>query len=210
MNEESVINYIIINLDMFSRLHPNLFVHLDRNNHFIVTSKTMANIIGAQTIANMYKLHDTKKLIKDLNVFFTLIIDVLTIEIVENNLNSLQIIKIICREFKLAFNGPPDINNAGLYGLIETYKNNELILQLENSIIFIKESIDNILSKTTKLECPEEHFIDEDWERAMNIVPYLQREHVNTYKYYINYSSVLTLNIFNGYDWSTLKRQLSE
>jgi protein-tyrosine phosphatase len=214
-NMENVILHILIDLDMFSRLGPNLSIHLDRNNHFIVTSKYMANIYGAQTIANICKSHNTKKLVQDLNNFFKLIICILNTELgngKNNNLESIKKISIICREFKLAYNGLPDVKDGGIFGLTETYKNDKLILQLKNTISFAKESIDHVqltlaklkleeLDKATLVKCPEIHFTDDDWHKVMNIIPSLEKEYVDVYKYYINYSSVLTLNIFNGYNW---------
>jgi protein-tyrosine phosphatase len=192
---------ILINFDMFSRLGPNLSVHLNRDNIFIVTSKEWASIKGIQTIANIYKQHTTQKLINDLHDFFQKINNVLN-----KNIHDTKLVNIICREFKLACNGLPNVMHGGLNGLIETYKNDPLILQLKNAISHIQDSINNIKKITNKLlitnnTCPESNFTDNDWEDIMSVVPSLQSEYVGIYKYYINYSSILTLNIFDKYNW---------
>lgn len=204
---------ILVDLDMFSRLGPNLYIHLDRNGRFIVTSKNWAFISGTQTLVTICKSHMTQKLINDLHNFFGLIIDILNVELEKINnddddkLKSIKMVSVICREFKLAYVGLPSVLNGGLNGLVETYKNDNLILQLKNVISYAYESI-NIIKKTlntitqnNNLECPEKTFTNDDWENAMHIIPSLQSEYVNMYKYYINYSSILTLNIFDKYNW---------
>ena len=221
---------IIVEFDKFSRMGPNLFVHSDRNDKFIVTAKNIAGLLGAQTIANMFKSHETQTLIEKLNEFFAFVINFLNKELANAKTNkstkSIKMVSIVCREFKLAYNGLPDTNNTGIFGLIETYKNDELALQLENTIIFIKETIDQIHSSLKQLKsdefnninvcnnnnnnnisdlvnCPEAHFTDDDWAEIMNRVPLLEQEYVGMYKYYINYSLILTINLFNfqNYDW---------
>jgi protein-tyrosine phosphatase len=210
--DDAIVN-ILIDLDMFSRLGPNISVHLDRNEHFIITAKYLSNIIGVQTMANIIKSHSTKTLVTDLHNFTQKIINVLNdkLEIVKQNNNeeikvqSIKLISIICREFKLAYTGLPDIKNGGMQGLMETLKNDPSILQLKNAISFMKESIESIKKTLDKLQlvqdddiinCPEIHFTDDEWEEHMKIVPSLNTEYVGLYKYYINYSSILTLNQF--------------
>lgn len=210
---EDTILKILVDLDMFSRLGPNLYIHLDRNGHFIVTSKNWAPFCGVQTLTNICKSHTTQKLINDLHNFFGLMINILNMELekINNNdddkLKSIKNISVICREFKLAYVGLPNVIDGGLIGILETYKNDNLILQLKNVISYAYESINeikkrlNIITQNTNLECPEKTFTNDDWENAMRIVPSLQSEYVNMYKYYINYSSILTLNIFDKYNW---------
>lgn len=212
--DNNKISYILKNLDMFSRLPQNLSVHLDRNNNFIITAKYMSYVIGAQTSANIFKSHSTKKLIKDLHDFTQLIINVINDEFEnlqddktskDKKIKCAKIISIICREFKLAYNGLPD-TRGGIFGLTETYKNDNSVLQLKNAISYMKESIDltkkklgililNELDKSDALiDCPEIYFTDDDWENTMKIIPLLKTEYVGIFKYYINYSLILSLN----------------
>jgi protein-tyrosine phosphatase len=214
------IKNILIDLDMFSRLGPNLSVHMDRHDHFIITAKYLSNFIGAQTVANIAKTHSTKKLVTDLYNFTKKIMDVLIekLEIVKENTNdkitsqSTNIISIICKKFKLAYIGLPDIKNGGMQGLIETYKTDPLILPLKNAISFMKESIDSIKLELDKLQLeqindatfPEINFTDEEWEDHMHLIPSFNIEYVGLYEYYINYSLILSLNQLtytNGINW---------
>lgn len=217
LNMDNIVTDILIDLDMFSRLPPNVSVHLDRNGHFIITAQYLSNILGTQTIANIVKAHNTKKLIKDLHNFGQKIVNVMAseLEFIKENIDknvdiniitqSVKIISVICREFKLAYYGLPDIENGGMQGLVETLKTNSLILQLKNAINFIKESVEFAKKSLNKLQlekiddlvnCPEIHFTDEEWEDHMKIIPSLNKEYVGIFKYYINYSSILTFNQF--------------
>ena len=200
---------ILVDLDMFSRLPANTLVHLNRNNHFIITAQQGAYIIGVQTLANMWKVHTTEKLITDLQNFSKKIIDILQTELnlisqdLINKYEHIKIILIICREFKLAYNGLPNTLNSGMNGLLQTLKTDPLFTTLFDVIIFMKDTIKNIKKTINMLEldgyCPEINFSDDDWAEAMSIVPLLQKEYVGIYKYYINYSSVLTLNQLKFY-----------
>lgn len=180
-------NYILIHLNTFSGSEPALSTNLIRNGQFIITKKEVENISSAQALADMCKSHDIQPLIKKLNEIFEMIINMVTEEL-ENikqnqNVESIKKVLVICREFELAYIGPSDIYNAGLYGLIETYKNDALASQLENTIMLIKEFIDfsyytlkNLkydklditdlieqLSQRSKTkESSEEYFSDED------------------------------------------------
>lgn len=210
MNTIKQIEDILIDLDMFSRLPANTMVHLSRDNHFIITAQCGAYIVGVQTIANIWKVHTTKKLINDLQNFSQQIIDVLQTElkmITQDTINKyehIKIILIIYREFKLAFNGLPNTLNSGMSGLLQTLKNDPLFIKLLDVMIFMKDSINNVKKIINTLDldskyCPEVNFSDDDWEYIMNIVPLLKKEYVGIYKYYINYSSTLTFKQLNFY-----------
>ncbi len=207
MNTIMDIENILIDLDMFSRLPPNTLVHLNRHGHFIITGANGAHIYGLQTFANMWKEHTTEKLINDLYNFSQNIINILNNELnlvkqaleTTNKYEHIKIIMIICREFKLAYYGLPDTLNSGMKGLLKTYNTDPLFLKLLDVINTMKDSINNIKKIVNTLEiedkyCPEINFTDDDWESAMQIVPSLKKECVGICKYYINYSSVVTLN----------------
>ena len=207
---DSIILELLVDLDTFSRLPSNLSIHLDRNNHFIITAQSIAHIFGAQTIANLYKLHSTEKLVKDLDDFSKKLINVLNNELLIikyssqpiNESISIKRILILYREFKLAYNGLPDTNNGGMYGLLETFKRDPQLLNLMNVVVnmkknvnFIKKSINDLNKQASDVTyCPEIDFTDADWEKAMQIVPLLNKEYAGFIKYYINYSSTLIFN----------------
>jgi hypothetical protein len=219
MNSIIDIENILIDLDMFSRLPSNTFVHLNRYGHFIITAQTGAYIYGLQTITNMWKEHTTEKLITDFHGFSHNIINILNNELnlIKQELEQtikyehIKIIVIICREFKLAYYGLPNTLNSGMRGLLKTFNTDPLFLKLYDEINFIKDYIDKIKNIINTLEiddnyCPEINFTDEDWENVIQIVPSLKKECVGICKYYINYSSVVTLNQlkFNGNLWDEI------
>ncbi len=212
MNTIMDIENILIDLDMFSRLPANTQVHLNTHGHFIVTGQLGAHLYGVQTLVNIMKEHTTEKLINGLHNFSQNIVNILNNELnlVKQNLEStnkyehIKIIVIICREFKLAYYGLPDTLNTGMKGLLKTFHTDPLFLKLLDVITLMKDSIDNIKKSINSLQlddryCPEINFSDEDWENAMQIVPSLKKECVGICKYYINYSSVVTLNQLNFY-----------
>lgn len=212
-NLDDIILNFLVDLDMFSRLPPNVSVHLDRNNHFIITAQNISYIWGAQTIANALKSHTITKLIFDLDNFFNQIIKILANELEIINithdhnikLQSIKRILIICREFKLAYIGLPDTNKSGLCGLIETYKNDSRAWELANTINSAKKSFDYFGKMTNKIyaelknniqyddDCLESNFTDDDWENAMKNISSLKKEYTGLYKYYLGYSTALTL-----------------
>ncbi len=212
MNTIMDIENILIDLDMFSRLPAKTQVHLNTHGHFIVTGQLGAHFYGVQSLVNIMKEHTTEKLINGLHNFSQNIINILNNELnlVKQNLESankyehIKIIVIICREFKLAYYGLPDTLNTGMKGLLKTFHTDPLFLKLLDVITLMKDSIDNIKKSINTLQlddkyCPEINFSDEDWENAMQIVPSLNKECVGICKYYINYSSVVTLNQLNFY-----------
>ncbi len=212
MNTIMDIENILIDLDMFSRLPANTQVHLNTHGHFIVTGQLGAHFYGVQTLVNIMKEHTTEKLINGLHNFSQNIINILNNELnlVKQNLEStnkyehIKIIVIICREFKLAYYGLPDTLNTGMKGLLKTFHADPSFLKLLDVITLMKDSIDDIKKSINTLQlddkyCPEINFSDEDWENAMQIVPSLKKECVGICKYYINYSSVVTLNQLNFY-----------
>jgi len=190
MNNTTLVSYILINLDMFSRLPANTAVHKDRNNNFIITAKWLSYIMGAQTVANTLKGHTTEKLTNDLCDFFETILNVLN----DPNQNR-KTISIICRELKLAFSGLPEMIDGGIFGLIKTYQYDHMCEQLADTINFMKDSID-IFKRVNNIteDCPEIEFDDKDWIDAMSIVPSMKTEYVGLYDYYVNYAIPLSFN----------------
>ena len=192
---------ICIDLDMFSRLPVNTLVHLNRDNHFIITAKQFSYIYGTQSLANLWKSHTTEKLIKDLDNFSKTIIDTITELSISSDTNKENIKKIlvICRDVKLACSGSPDIPNGGMCGLIETLKHDPLMSQLSDVIYSLKFDVEKIKRYivTTYVEtnnCPESKFTDEEWENAMGITTFFNTEYVSIYKYYIGYSAAFMFN----------------
>lgn len=198
-----ITSHIVIDLDMFARLPPNTSIHLDRNDHFIITAKYLANIKGIQTLTNIIKSHTTKQLTIDLHNFIEKIINVL------NWLNGKHYVNemlIICRDFSLAYKGPLE-SGGGMLGLLQTYENDECIRELKNVISFMKESIDFFKNEAYKYHinnnllyndlCPEINFNDENWEKVISEIPTFKTEYVGFSKYYIGYSLPLTYNQIN-------------
>lgn len=208
MEQPDILLDIFIDLDMFSRLSPNTAVHLDSNDHFIITAQNMSYIPGAQTVANYYNSHSTEKLISDLEVFAKKIISTLELEFEKTKdpltkNQSIKIIRLTCKEFKLAYNGLSDTLNGGMRGLLVTLKNDINLPKLISIFEFIKINLCALMKAVDELDihklsgplyCPEADFTDEDWIRMLQIVPQLQKEYTGIYKYYVNYASGLTLN----------------
>jgi len=146
--------------------------------------------MGAQTIANILKGHTTEKLIDDLGEFSQTIINTLN-----DPCQTKKNVTIICRDFKLAFSGLPEIENGGMFGLIKTYENDPLHEWLIDTIMFLKDSIDTF-KKVNNItdDCPETEFNDDDWLDAMSRVPLMQTEYVGLYDYYVNYAIPLSFN----------------
>lgn len=200
ININQLTSHIVVDFDMFARLPPNTSIHLDRNNHFIITAKYLANLKGIQTIANIIKSHTTKQLILDLHNFTETIINIL------NWLNGKRYVNemlIICRDFSLAYKGPLD-SGGGIIGLLETYKDDSNYRELKNVISFMKESMDFFKNETYKHRvesyndlCPEVNYNDENWEKAISEIPTFKTEYVGFSKYYIGYSIPLTINQIN-------------
>lgn len=196
---------IFIDLDMFSRLSANTSIHLDRNNHFVITAQRMSHIPGAQSVANYYKSHSNEKIIADLDMFARKFIKLLDAELDKANFpetktQAIQTIRLASREFKLAFEGLDDVVGGGMRGLLLTLNNDpkmvDILVFMCSNINRLKHAIDELdeLTQFDSLYCPEADFTDEDWIRTLQIVPKLQKEYAGIFKYYINYSSILTLN----------------
>lgn len=212
MEQEDYLLDIFIDLDMFSRLSANTSVHLDSNNHFVITARNMSYIPGAQTLANYYNSHSTEKLIKDLDVFAKKIVDVLKLEFTktenpDTKNQSIKIIRLVYKEFKLAYNGLSDTLDGGMRGLLMTLRNDVNLPDLISTFEFLKTNLCNLkkdvdeldiyksdINSVNPLYCPEADFTDDDWIRMLQIIPQLQKEYTGIYKYYVNYASGLTLN----------------
>jgi hypothetical protein len=199
-NTNNLLNFIP-DFDMFSRLEPNTLVHLNRFNQFMITAQSASHIIGAQTIANYYKERTISKLIADLDNFSKKFIKLMYTELklVLHHQESPRIVRLMCREFKLGYYGLQHIENGGMQGLLITLQDDPDIPKLKNIFTFMQINIDIIKKETDSLgksifDCPEFDFTDEDWRRILAIVPNLQLETTPFFKYYINYSAILTFN----------------
>ena len=200
----------LVDLDTFSRLTPNTDVHLSKTNFFVPTCGKLSNIMGAQTISNIYNGYTPERLIMDLNVYSERLLDTINkmykIACEEDDddikVETFRKINILYREFNYAYG-----NNYGLSGLIETYKNtypNHCYEELKNCIQHMKINIYNIYNLTkiwnkTKIEnelpyCPESDFDDNDWELYIKNSTHLQYESTSLYKFYVLYYSSFFYN----------------
>lgn len=199
--EEHNLFDIYVDLDMFSRLSANTSVHLDRNNHFIITAQRMSHIFGAQAIANYYKSHSDEKLIMDLDKFARRFITLLHQELDKSTSTGsaefIRNIQFACREFRSAYNGMPDIIDGGLYGLYLTLKKNPMMASVLNYLIINIAQIESSIngpSEINLLDCPEANYTDEEWYQSLKVVPKMQKECIGFFEYHVKYSLILTLN----------------
>lgn len=196
----------LINLDTFSRLSPNTYIHLSKSNYFVPTAGKLSGVIFAQIVSNYYNYYTMDQLSIDFNLYAKNIITIVNSlynYIINNNDENykLQIaskIILIYREFKYARGN--DIR--GLICMLKTYENTNIYNKLLNSYDYIgtnltkyKNLIKYLIINKFKHSI-EYTFTDDDWELYLKNSQYLQYETTSLYKFYMLYTSSLFFNQF--------------
>jgi protein-tyrosine phosphatase len=207
----------LIELDMFSRLPPQTYVHNSKlKGHFIPTGGDYSAIPGVSTISNWWNERTVDKLATAIENFCSKInIAVSRIFSQGFNTSDKQLTFFKYNEFLFAYNAIQEgLNglepNGGMVGLIQTYEWDPDHQRIDVAIKTLKNSISNQLAtihnwtdekginpfvRINELPyCPEEYFTDEQWKATCETSTLFITEHTPLSKYWINFSGNLAVN----------------
>lgn len=185
----------LINLDTFSRISANTYIHLSKTGYFVPTAGKLSGILGAQTISNYWNGYTVEQLVIDINQFASTFIDLLynmcyyAKSFTDNKLEVKNKIKFIHKQYNYAYGD----DNRGLLCLLKTVPTiNDSINYIIDNLKIIKKLVKEWNIKTDIVV--EYTFTDKDWELYIHNSIQLQYETIGLYKYYVMYYSSFVFN----------------